>query len=190
LGLCFVPVISSTVAMALVWRLLYAPQYGQINAVLGILGLPTQSFLRDVSQALFSIAGVGVWKVAGLGIVIFLAGLREVPEVLYEAARIDGASLWASFRYITMPLLKRVLTFQLVMTILWGMQTFALVYVMIPGTPGGPGHATNTIVLYIYKVGIRGLNLGHAASMGIVLFLILFVLAAIQLKLLSTKWEY
>lgn len=169
-SLLFLPVVTTLVAVAVVWRYLYHPRYGVLNALLGGLGLPPVDWLGDPHWAMPAIILMAVWKNFGFNMVVFVAGLQSIPERLYEAARIDGASDWNQFRYITLPLLGPTFLFVTVITLIGYFQLFAEPYIM---TQGGPGDSTLSVALLMFQEGFRWWNLGYAAAVAFVLFLVI-----------------
>jgi multiple sugar transport system permease protein len=165
----FLPVVTTLVAVAIVWRFLYHPRIGLLNHVLAAVGLPPQDWLGDPALAMPAIIGLAVWKNFGWNLVIFAAGLQAIPARLYEAARLDGASGWQQLRHVTLPMLLPTTSFVVLMTAIGSLQLFAEPYVM---TQGGPGDATRSLVLLMYEQGFRWWNLGHAAAIAFVLFAI------------------
>lgn len=170
--LFFLPVVTSLVAVAVVWRYLYHPRFGLLNWGLGLFGLPAQDWLGDPRLALPAIVLLAVWKNFGFNMVIFMAALQAVPASLYEAASVDGAGRAMQFRRITLPMLRPTLLFTTGMSLIGNMQLFAEPYVM---TRGGPSHATLSIVLYMYEQGFRWWNLGYASAIAFVLFFLVLV---------------
>jgi multiple sugar transport system permease protein len=168
--LYFLPVVTTLVAVAVVWRFLYHPRVGLLNRVLGAFGVPPLDWLGDPALAMPAIIVMSVWKNFGFNMVIFVAGLQAIPERLYEAARLDGAGSWQQFRHVTLPMLLPTTTFVLLMTLIGSFQLFAEPYVM---TQGGPGDATRSLVLLLYEQGFRWWSLGQAAALAFVLFAIL-----------------
>lgn len=183
----FVPFVTSFVAVAFVWNWLYAPQVGLINEVLKALGLPMQHFLRDPVLALPAITLVAVWRSIGFAIIIFLAGLQQIPEMYYEAARIDGANGWQIFWGITLPLLNPVIVYLAVLQTIGFLRMFDLVQNM---TGGGPLNKTTTVVLEVYNEGFGSYNMGYAAALTVILFGLILVITVVQLRLLSRRVEY
>jgi multiple sugar transport system permease protein len=163
----FLPVVTTLVAVAIVWRFLYHPRIGLLNRALEAVGLPAVDWLGDPSFAMPAIIALAVWKNFGWNLVIFAAGLQAIPARLYEAARLDGASGWQQLRHVTLPLLLPTTTFVVLMTAIGSLQLFAEPYVM---TQGGPGDATRSLVLLMYEQGFRWWNLGYAAAIAFVLF--------------------
>jgi multiple sugar transport system permease protein len=175
--LLFLPVVTTLVAVAVVWRYLYHPRHGFLNYVLGWVGLPPIDWLGDPDWAMPAIILMAVWKNFGFNMVVFIAGLQSIPRRLYEAAEIDGADGWAQFRYITLPMLAPTFLFVTVITLIGYFQLFAEPYVM---TQGGPADSTLSVALLMFQEGFRWWNLGYAAAVAFVLFLI--ILAGSLLK--------
>ncbi len=186
----FVPYVTSAVAVAFVWNWLYAPQVGLINQVLAVFGIPSQPFLFSPQQALPSITAVAVWQGLGFSIIIFLAGLQQIPEIYYEAARIDGATSQQVFWRITLPLLNPIIVYLSVLSTISFLRLFALVQNMSPRGTGGPLNSTTTVVLEVYKEGFARFNMGYAAALTVLLFLIILVITVIQLRVLTRRVEY
>ena len=167
-------------AMAVVWRYLYHPRYGLLNLALGLVGLAPIDWLGDPRFAMPAIVILSVWKKFGYNMLILLAGLRTIPDELYEAAALDGAGGWARFRHVTLPNLAPTFLFVSVMTMIEQFQLFAEPYVM---TQGGPLKATTSIVLLMYEEGFRWWRMGHAAAIAFVLFVIMLGATMLQLRL-------
>jgi ABC-type sugar transport system permease subunit len=183
----FMPVVTSAVVVSIIWKWLYQPNLGLINIIFGALGIPKMSFLESTSQVMPSIAAMSVWKGVGYSMVIFLAGLQDIPSYLYEAAAIDGASGWKLFRYITLPLLKNTTLFITVTSLISAFQVFTEPYIL---TKGGPVHSSRVLVLYIQETAFDYLQLGYGAAMVFVLFLIIMVITAIQLVAFRSRVEF
>jgi multiple sugar transport system permease protein len=189
--LYFIPFVTSLVAVSWVWRWLYQPQRGSLNEVLGLLGIPAQPFLQSTSQALPSIVAVNIWHDLGFQVVIFLAGLSAIPEVFYEAARLDGAGRWAVFRHITLPLLNPTIVFLAVTSAISSLQVFTQVQNMSAQGTGGPLNSTISLVLYVYQKAFGGAyQMGYAAAMTVVLFVLILSVTLVQLKVLTRRYEY
>jgi len=176
----FMPVVTTLVAVAIVWRYLYHPQYGLLNWALGAVGVPAVDWLGDPHWAMFAIIVMAVWKNFGYNMLIFVAGLQSIPEELYEAAHLDGAGGWARFRHITLPSLGPTFLFVGVMTMIGNFQLFAEPYVM---TQGGPMGATRTVVLLMYEEGFRWWRMGMGAALAFVLFVIMLAGTMVQMRL-------
>jgi len=176
----FVPVVTTLVAVAIVFRYLEHPRYGLVNYVLGLVGVPPVDWLGDPHFAMPAIVLLAVWKNFGYNMLIFIAGLSNIPEEQYEAARLDGASWWEQFRNVTLPNLMPTFLFVILITMLGNFQIFAEPYVM---TQGGPLRATTTVVLLMYEEGFRWWRMGLAAAIAFVLFVIMLAGTLIQLRL-------
>ncbi|MHB1051173.1 MAG: carbohydrate ABC transporter permease [Bacteroidota bacterium] len=176
----FLPVISSLIAVSIVWRYLYHPAHGLLNYVLSLAGIAPIDWLGDPDIAMPAIIIMAVWKNFGYNMLIFIAGLQNISEDLYEAAHIDGAGWWVQFKSITLPMLKPTSVFVVMITVIGYFQLFAEPYVM---TQGGPLNSTMSIVLLMYEQGFRWWNMGFAAAIAFILFLIIMVFTVIQLLL-------
>ncbi len=182
----FIPVISASVAVAVMWRWLFNTDFGLINVGLTAVGLPRVPWLSSTAWAMPALIIMAVWKNLGFNMVIFLAGLQSIPAQLYEAASIDGANGWHRFRYITLPMLAPTTFFVLVISVISSFQVFDLAFVL---TKGGPGDATNTIVMYIYNQAFQFFHMGYAAAIAWVLFAIIFTLTLAQSQL-QKRWVH
>ncbi|HEY2955348.1 MAG TPA: sugar ABC transporter permease [Candidatus Eisenbacteria bacterium] len=179
-SLYFAPVVTTLVAVAVVWRYLYHPRYGLVNLGLTSIGLPAVDWLGDPRWSMPAIILLAVWKNFGYNMLILIAGLHRIPEELYEAAALDGAGWWARFRHVTLPGLGPMLLFVSVLTMLGNFQLFAEPYVM---TQGGPLRSTTSIVLLMYEEGFRWWRMGHAAAIACVLFVLMLAGTLVQLRL-------
>ena len=168
----FLPVVTTLVAVAVVWRFLYHPRLGLANRALAWLGLSPIDWLGDPAWAMPAIILLAVWKNFGFNMVIFVAGLQSIPERLYEAARLDGATRWQELRAVTLPMLLPTTTFVVLMTLIGHFQLFAEPYVM---TQGGPEDSTRSLVLLLYEQGFRWWNLGQASAISVLLFAVVLV---------------
>lgn len=175
----FMPAVTSTIAIAVVWTWLYNPQYGLFNDFLRLLGLPEPGWLVDPVWALPAIIIMSIWKNVGYHMVIFVAGLQAIPDVYYEAASIDGANAWRRFWHITWPLLMPTTGFVLITNVIFSFQVFGPVYVM---TRGGPMRSTTVIVYYLYQRAFEFREMGYASAVAWVLFLIILILTVIQFR--------
>ncbi len=178
-GSIFSAYVVSWVAVALLWVLLLDPDRGVAASLLRIMHLPRIGFLTDPHAALVTLAGVTVWKITGYAMVVFLAGLRAVPQSLHEAAALDGASAMSRFRYVTWPLLKPTAAFVATTSLIVSFQAFDVVRIM---TGGGPARATTLFVYAIYEQVFMNLSVGRASAVAVVYFLVLCMLAALQLR--------
>lgn len=183
--LYYLPVVTPTVASVYLWRWLYRPTGGTLNALLASLGLPEQPFLASPDQALWCITAMVIWANVGGAAVILLAGMNDVPESLYEAARLDGAGFWQMFFKITMPLIRPVLVYQVVVSVIGTVQMFEPFF-LIPG----PGFSTRTLSLYTYQLGFQTLNLGYGAAVSLIIFVLLLFATVFQLQRWQVNWEH
>lgn len=168
----FVPVVTSLVVWAIVWRLLLAPESGFINQLLSIIGITGPSWLYNPNTAMPAVIVTSVIKNVGLNMILFLTALQQVPKTLYEAAELDGANLWQKFRSITVPMITPTLFLTTIITTIGAMKIFAQIYIM---TRGGPGNTTKVLVYYIWEKAFRHFEMGYAAAMAFILFFILLV---------------
>ncbi|HYI24011.1 MAG TPA: sugar ABC transporter permease [Thermomicrobiales bacterium] len=183
----FLPVITATVVVALVWRWFFNPDFGILNHVLYELGIDTPpNWLASRTWAMPSVIILSVWKQVGYNMVIFLAGLQAIPATLYEAAAIDGAGRWNRFRNITLPMLTPTTFFVLVISIINSLQVFDAVLVL---TDGGPANATRTMVFHIWEEAFVFLEMGYAAAVAWILFLLVFLVTLAQWKL-QGRWVH
>ena len=184
----FFPFTLSVVTVGLTWLWLLDPVIGPFNYYLRAAGLPARSWLADPSTAMWAIIATTVWWVTGYYLVIYLAGLQDIPRDLYEAAALDGASEFRSFWSITLPLLRPVLLFVVVTHVIGSFQLFGQVFVL---TGGGPGDATRTVVQHLYEAAFANFfQFGAASAMAWVLFAIILVFSILQFRLLRGHTEY
>jgi multiple sugar transport system permease protein len=176
----FIPFVTTLVAVAIVWRYLYHPQYGMLNYALGWFGVAPIDWLGDPRTAMPAIIMLAIWKNFGYNMLIFIAGMQTIPSELYEAAELDGAGAIRQFRHITLPMLAPTFLFVGVITMIGYFQLFAEPYVM---TAGGPLRSTTSLVLLMYEEGFRWWRLGAAASVAFILFAIILVWTLVQFRL-------
>jgi multiple sugar transport system permease protein len=176
----FAPVVTTLVAVAVVWRYLLHTRYGLLNYALAHIGIHPINWLGDPHWALPAIILLAVWKNFGYNMVIFLAALQSIPADLYEAARLDGASLWQEFRRITLPMLRPTLLLVSILTVAGYFQLFAEPYVM---TQGGPLQSTVSMLYFMYEEGFKWWNLGSASAVAFLLFLVILAVTALQVRL-------
>lgn len=181
----FIPSITPVVASSLLWLWIFNPEFGLANSVLNSLGLPSLYWLQDprLSKPAFII--MSFWTIGGQ-MVILLAGLKGIPPTFYEAAEIDGAGTWASFRHITLPMLSPAIFFNLILAIIGAFQVFTQSYII---TGGGPENSTLFYVLYLYRMAFENFRMGYASAMAWVLFLIIVFFTYIQFRL-SDRWVF
>ena len=180
-GMLFLPYVTSFVFAGVIWRWIYDFD-GLLNGLLAGLHLGPVGFLDDTALVLPSLALVQVWKGFGYSMLILLAGLKSIPASYLEAARIDGASAWQRFRWVLLPLVRPALFFVLVIETIGAFQTFDMIYVM---TGGGPSRASYNLIYALYDQGFKFFDLGYAATIGVVLFVLVFVVSMIQGRLLD-----
>jgi len=176
----FAPVVTTLVAVAVVWRYLLHTRYGLLNYALAHLGIHPIDWLGDPHWALPAIILLAVWKNFGYNMVIFLAALQSIPADLYEAARLDGASLWQEFGRVTLPMLRPTLLLVSILTVAGYFQLFAEPYVM---TQGGPLQSTVSVLYFMYEEGFKWWNLGSASAVAFLLFLMILAFTALQVRL-------
>ena len=176
----FAPVVTTLVAVAIIWRYLLHTRYGLINYGLGRLGIAPIDWLGDPRTAMPAIIIFTIWKSFGYNMVIFLAALQTIPETLYEAASLDGAGAWARFRHVTLPMLGPTLLLVSILTMAGFFQLFAEPYVM---TQGGPAQSTVSVLYFMYEQGFKWWNLGMASAVAFVLFLMMFAVTLLQMAI-------
>ncbi|MCK5127368.1 MAG: sugar ABC transporter permease [candidate division Zixibacteria bacterium] len=183
----FMPSITSMVVIALIFSNLYA-RGGYLHLLADMIGLapPANGFLLSENSALASIMAMDIWMASGYYMLLFLGGLQTIPTELYEAATISGASKWHQFRYITLPMLKPVTLFIIVINSIKSFQVFIEIFVM---TKGGPLNSTFTGVYFVYENGLRKFDFGYASAAAYVLFAIIAIASVIQFKFLKTEWK-
>jgi len=183
----FLPTVTSMVAVSVVWMWIYHPDVGLMNYFLELVHLPAIRWLNDPNWAMPAIIILSIWKGVGYNVIIYLAGLQNIPEQLYEAAEIDGANRWQLFRNVTWPLLTPTTFLILIMAVINAFQAFTEFNVM---TQGGPLGATTTVVYYLYQQAFEQFNMGYGSALAIVLFLIILGLTLIQNKVLEPRVHY
>jgi multiple sugar transport system permease protein len=190
----FLPVLTASVGVAMMWSYLYDPQRGLFNAIIRIFGGKPLAWLSDprseflgVNVAMWATVIAYLWQDYGYNMVIFIAALQGIPHELREAAMIDGANAWQIFTRVTIPLLRPTLLFVCVMTMLSSFQVFDIIQVM---TSGGPNNQTRVMMLDIYDNAFRYQRMGWAAAISFVLFLVVMIVTVIQMRVLRTDWEY
>lgn len=179
----FLPVITPLVPVSIAWKWIYDYNYGILNYVLSLVGLPAVPWLTDPDIALWALVIMGVWKVLGYNMILFLVGLRNIPREYLEAASIDGASDWQRFWRITLPLLKPILLYVLVTSTINAYNVFTQVYVMTLGSQSAPGQAVRMLVFDIYTNGFQFFRMGYASAEAVVLTMIVLGLTLIQFTL-------
>ncbi len=208
----FLPVVTSAVAVSVVWTWLFNPETGPVNGILAAFGIEPLMWLREPrgvfemllspigihphgilagpSLALVSIMIVSVWKSIGYNTVLFLSGLENIPQEYYEAAKLDGARAWSTFRHVTWPLLSPTTYYVLIMSTITSFQAFALVYVMTPPPGGGPLGTTNLLVFYLYQKAFDRFDIGYASAISVFMFVVLLGLTLLQRRLAGRRVVY
>jgi multiple sugar transport system permease protein len=176
----YLPSVTAGVASSIIWMWLLNPDFGLINYGLNLLGIKGPLWMADSAWAKPALIIMSLWGVGG-NMIIYLAGLQGIPRQLYEAAEIDGAGMWAKFRYVTLPMLTPVIFFNLIMSVVWSFQVFTQVYVMTGGQ-GGPADSTLVLVLYIYQQAFKFHHMGYASALAWVLFIIIMIFTAAQFR--------
>jgi len=185
-GIYFLPVVTSWVVVALLWKWLLSPQGGMVNYLLGLVGIQGPGWWTDPNWAMPAIIIASVWKDLGFNMLILLAGLQSIPEHLYEAATIDGATRWEKLRYVTLPLLTPSILFAMILAMIGAFQVFDQVWVM---TEGGPAGATTVVMEQVVKNAFKYGLMGEASAMSWVLFAIILLFTVFQLKF-QKKWVH
>ena len=187
-SLLFSPTVLAGTAVAIVWIYIFDPRYGLVFQILKPLGIASPRWLTDPEWAMLAIIIVYVWKNVGYATVIYIAGLQAIPNDLYEAARVDGANAWDRFRHVTVPGLSPVTFFLLVTSVLNSFQAFDIIRVM---TRGGPANATNVLIYRLYELGFTEIsNIGRASVVAMVMFIIMFFVTLMQLRILERRVSY
>ena len=185
-AILFLPMIASSVSVALLWQPLFDMSSGMLNKILTTIGLPPSTWIYDPKTSMMSVVIVALWKEIGYYMVMFLAGLQSIPSTYYEAASIDGASAARKFFSITIPLISPTTFFVMIISIIGSFQIFDLTTVL---TAGGPSNSTNTLIMYVYQAGFRFFRMGYASALSTILFVIVLIFTIIQDKL-SKKWVF
>lgn len=182
----FLPVLTMPVAIGIVWNWIYNPDFGPLSQLLNLVGAPRIRWLTDPTFAMPALVIMAVWQGSGYGMIIFLAGLQNIPKEFYEAAQIDGASGWHRFLYITLPLLSPTVFFVAVTSLIGAFQVFDIVYAMTAGTASD---TLRTVVYMIYEEGFRFFRMGSASAIAWVLFALILIVTAVQLRL-QRRWVH
>lgn len=182
----FFPFVVSAVAVSIIWTFMFHRDLGPVNYYLGLLGIERIPWLNSSIYSPYAIMIADVWRNVGFYVLVFLGGMQAIPKDFYEAAEVDGASLWRQFRHITLPLLSPTILFLAVTSVIGALQIFEQPQIL---TGGGPGDATRTIVLYLYEQGFKFFNMGYASSIAVSLFIIILLFTALQLRL-SRRWVF
>ncbi|MFO1303929.1 MAG: sugar ABC transporter permease [Burkholderiales bacterium] len=183
----FLPFATSLVAAALIWQWIYEPVYGFLNYALSFLGIPPQKWLQSLTQVKPAIAAVSVWVRIGFDTMIFLAALQSIPQEYYEAAGIDGANAWQRLRYITLPMLNAQIVMVLILELIFNFKIFDQVYAT---TQGGPGGASQTVIMLLYDTAFKYFRFGDASVMAVFVFVTLMIITLLQWRYLRKPIEH
>jgi len=183
----FIPVVVSFAIASTIFRLIYNKDYGMLNVLLKGIGLQPVDFLSNPQISMLGIIALCIWRAAGFVMVIFLAGLNNIPESLYEAAHVDGANAIQRFYRITLPLLKRTMAFVVIITTMEALKIFIPIYIT---TSGGPAGSTSTVVYFIYDTAFKQMNMGYAAAAAFLFFVLVLAISIVQLRIFRTDVEY
>lgn len=189
----FIPYVTSVVAVSWVWRWMFMKQGGVVNNIISLFGIAKQPFLDSTSQAIFVVISNVIWQALGFYTIIFLAGIKQIPQTYYEAAKIDGASAWERFKNITIPMLNPTIVYLSVMASIQTLQVFTQVFNITSGgqgIAGGPLNSTVSVVLYIYQLAFVNYRMGYASAATVVLFIIILSVSLFQMKVLDKKYDY
>ena len=181
----FAPFVIAGAAIGVAFQFIFDPRFGLISALLTMVGLPVPNFYQDPNWALFMVTVTYIWKNLGYSFVIYLAALQAKPAELYEAAEMDGASRWTTFRKVTLPLLRPTTFFLSITVLLNSLQVFDIIYVMTLGGPQGNG--TSTMVFQVYQETFQNFRAGYGATVATIMFLVLLVVTAIQVRVMDRK---
>lgn len=183
----YLPVITSMVAVSMIWLWIYNPEYGILNFLLGKIGISPKLWLAHPKWAMPSIIAMSIWKGVGKNMMLYLAGLQGIPDQLYDAAKVDGATGWKTFRHITWPLLLPTTFFILVVSTIGSFQVFEQVYIM---TQGGPLNSTTTVVHQIYQSAFQFFKMGYASAQAFALFVLIFALSWVNNRFFGGTVDY
>jgi ABC-type sugar transport system permease subunit len=182
----FAPFVLPVSVVALIWNWLYQPGFGLINGMLTSIGLKEVNWLADPNIALISVVIVTIWWTIGFNFVLYLAGMQQIPQELYEAARVDGAGTWARIRWITVPLLNRFTSLIIILQVIASLQLFSQSYLLFNGGDG-PNFATRSVVQYIYESGFSQFRVGFGAAITYVFFILILIVSLAQFALLTRQ---
>jgi multiple sugar transport system permease protein len=181
-----IPVMMPPIAVGLIWRLLLHPDLGIVNYVLGLVRIPPQGWYGDPKLAMLTVIGVDVWHETSLILIILLSGLTSLDRTPYEAARVDGASSFQTFVFITLPMLAPVITVAVLVRMIAAVKTYDLIYIL---TRGGPGFKTETMSYFVYKTAFRKMSMGDASAQSFILLIIILLLSLILIKGMEFRRE-
>jgi multiple sugar transport system permease protein len=182
----FAPFILPASVVALIWNWLYQPGFGLINAALTAVGLKEVGWLSNPQVALLSVVILTVWWTVGFNFILYLAGMQQIPQELQEAARIDGAGVWARIRWVTLPLLSRFTSLIIILQVIASLQLFTQAYLLFNGGDG-PNFSTRSVIQYIYDSGFTSFRIGFASAMTYIFFILILVVSLVQFSLLTRQ---
>jgi multiple sugar transport system permease protein len=182
----FLPTVTSVVALSIIWRLMYNPDYGLVNRLLALVHLPGPGWLADPRWSMPAIIIMSVWSGIGYNAILYLAGMQGIAATYYEAARIDGAGAWQQFRHITWPLLSPTTHFIFTMSIIAGFQVFTQIFMM---TSGRPTPETQVYVYHVYSQAFTSFKMGYASALACVLFLVILSVTLVQFRM-TRRWVH
>lgn len=185
-SLLLLPYVMVMAGVAAVFRFIYMPDVGLMNATLALVGIDGPNWLTSETWAMPALIILSVWKAFGYNMFLFIAGLQTIPGHLYEAAEIDGANAWHKFRFVTLPMLSPIMFFVVVISIIGSFQVFDQAYLM---TGGGPGTSTTTLVMYVYQMGFQSFRMGYASAVAFVLFVLILLFSLVQF-VLQRRWVH
>ena len=183
----FFPQLAPMVTLAVMWTFIIHPEIGLMNIIISFFGIKPPNWMGNSTFALLTIIILELWRGIGFYVVVYVAALVAIPDDIYEAGLIDGATKFKSFFYITLPLIKPTLVFTLVMATIWNFQFFDSVFVL---TRGGPSNSTSSVVWYIYSNAFQFEQIGRASTMAVILMIIIFILSTLQVKYLRSDYQY
>lgn len=182
----YLPNVVPLVANAVLWLFIYNPQWGLLNEVVGLVGIPPQQWIFDENQVIPGLVLMAMWTSSGAAMIVYLAGLQGIPQHLYEAVAIDGGGPWARFRHVTLPLITPLILFNVVLTFIGSVQTFIQPYIM---TNGGPSNASLFYMLYVYRTAFQDQDMGYACALAWFLFVCIAVVSVVVFRT-SRWWVY
>jgi multiple sugar transport system permease protein len=180
----FIPVALPVTVAVMIWNWMYQPGFGLINNTLASLNLPQPDWLNDPNVAMISVIILTVWWTLGNNFLLYLAGLQQIPQDLYEAASIDGAGAWAKFRWVTIPMLNRISTLIIILQVIASLQVFTQIFLL---TSGGPNYSTRPVIQYIYETGFSSFRMGYAAAGSYILFILILIVTIVQFRLFQQQ---
>jgi raffinose/stachyose/melibiose transport system permease protein len=182
-----IPFVIPNVVIYLVWQFLYDPNFGPLNKLLTLVGLPPQGWLGSPAEALYAVMGVGFPWVQGFALLIFIAGIQAIPRELIDAGRVDGCGAWKAFRHLELPLLKGQVRLVLILNMIWTIQGYTMIFIL---TLGGPVNATMVPGMYLYQNAFQNQQMGYASAIGVVMFVVSAVLTYLNLRYVKPAVDY